>query len=165
MRNLKMWFENLKVDLVELFLTEEDQDGTNNIRNDKLEEICNLEKTFISIDGINGNRGVCPAPVFFNPWFHLPHKTKNKTSLTPTMIGGRTAEGKALMTYLQFQTKAQSDVMQRLRKEMVQWLPNVFGKFGCDKEKNCTVKIGMNKKGVMDDAEFEKYLFKYIIML
>ena len=39
MRNLKMWFENWKVDLVEISFTEEDEDGNVSIKNYKLKDI------------------------------------------------------------------------------------------------------------------------------
>ena len=81
------------------------------------------------------------------------------------MIGGSTAEGKALPPHLQFQTKALSDMTQRLRNKMVEWLPNVGGKFGCDEENNWPVTIRMNKKGGIDYSKFKKYLFSSIIVI
>ena len=48
---------------------------------------------------------------------------------------------------------------------MAEWFPDVRGKFGCDEENTWPVTIGMDEKGGMDDAEFEKYVFGSIIPL
>ena len=71
--NLKIWFENWKVDLVELGFTEEDENGSIRIWEDKLKDICNLYRTCISFDRSNGNRGGRPASVF---WSSITASTK-----------------------------------------------------------------------------------------
>ena len=157
--NIKTWFENWKVDFVEIGFTEEYEDGSIRIWEEKLKDICNLDETCISLDEINGNRGGRLAAVFFDPRLLHSQKTTSKTLMTTTMMGGRTDEGNALPPKIQFQTKAQSYETQRICNEMAEWLPDVRGKFGCDKENTWPVTIGMNEKGGMDDAEFEKYLF------
>ena len=118
-----------------------------------MKDKCILDVTCISLDGSNGNRGGRPDIVFFYPRLPRPQKSTSKTSLKTTMIGGSTAEGKALPPHLQFQKKAQSDATQRLRNEMSEWLPDVRDKFGCDERNTWPLTIGMNEKGGMDDTE------------
>ena len=125
-----MWFEKWKVGLVDIGFTEKDEDRTVGIRNEKLKYICNLDEMCIPLDVGNGNRGGRMEAVFFGPRFPLRQKVMIKTSRTTTIIGGSTAEGEALLPHLKFQTKAQSDDTHMLRNEMVEWLPNVRGKFG-----------------------------------
>ncbi len=74
-------------------------------------------------------------------------------------------DNKALPAHLQLQTKATSTVRERVRAEIIGFLPDVRGKFGFDEEGRHPVTIGMNKRGGMTDIEFEKYLFNSIVPL
>ena len=60
---------------------------------------------------------------------------------------------------------AQSEDNMRIRNDMLQWIPNTVGKFGCEKEKQWPCTIGMNEKGGMDDNEFEQYVFTELVLL
>ena len=54
---------------------------------------------------------------------------------------------------------------QKPRYDMVNFMKDVRGKFGCNKEKSWPCTFGMNAKGGMDDCEFEKYNLGSIIPL
>ena len=71
MRNLKMWFEKWKVDLMDISFTEEDEDRNVSIKNYKPKDICNLDKTCISLDGSNRNKGGRLEAVLFDTRFPL----------------------------------------------------------------------------------------------
>ena len=44
-------------------------------------------------------------------------------------------------------------------------MPHVSGKFGAPEEKACSITVGMNAKGGMDDVEFDEYLSNSLIPL
>ena len=56
-RNLKMWFDNWKIDLEPLVFTYVDEHGETQIKEDKYGDIMNLDETCISLDDSQGNRG------------------------------------------------------------------------------------------------------------
>jgi len=81
------------------------------------------------------------------------------------MITGSTAAGEGLQFHFQFQTEAQTPEGQKLYYDMVRFMKNLVGKFGCKKEKSWPCTFGMNAKGGMDDCEFEKYNLNSLIPL
>ena len=89
----------------------------------------------------------------------------SKSAKTTTMITGSTAVGEALPPHFQFMTAAQTAETQRLRLEMIEWMPSIQGKFGGDENKVYPCTFGMNTKGGMDDEEFHKYIVNSIIPL
>lgn len=59
-RNLKMWFDNWMVELDPLGFTYVDKDGEVQTREDKYDNLLNLDETCISLEGSQGNCGGCP---------------------------------------------------------------------------------------------------------
>ena len=102
---------------------------------------------------------------FFNLLLPRLGKATSKSAKTTTMITGSNAFGEALPVHFQFQTAATTDEGQRMRNEMLAWMQNVRGKFGCEEERFWACTFGMNAKGGMDDDEFEKYIVNSIVPL
>jgi hypothetical protein len=72
---------------------------------EQLLNICNFDKTCLSLDDSNLNRRGRPEMVLYDPRFFLVGKATSKSALMSTMIMGSTAAGEALPPHLQFQTK------------------------------------------------------------
>ncbi len=53
----------------------------------------------------------------------------------------------------------------RIHLELMQFMPNIKGQFGCDVECEWPVTFGVNAKGGMDDVEDKKYILSSIIPL
>ncbi len=152
-----MWFDKWERDLVELGTASIDP-ITNKpyIPKEQLSNICNFDKTCLSLDGSNLNRRGQPEMVLYDPQFPLVGKPTSKSALTTTMIMGSTAAREALPPHLQFQTKAKTNNTMRLQYDVAEHMPIIWGKFGEDKVCSWPVTFGQNEKGGMDDEEFEK---------
>ena len=48
---------------------------------------------------------------------------------------------------------------------MIECMPPIIRKFGCDDERGWGSFIDVNVKGVMNDGEFKKYIFTNIVPL
>ena len=164
-RNLKMWFDNWRIELQPLGFTYIDDAGEVQIKPEKYGDLMNLDETCISLDGSQGNRGGRPPVVFYDPRFPAPTLATSKSALTSTMIAGCTAKGEALPPHFQFQTKAKTEERERIRVEVAEFSPDVRGQFGFDEVTSMPASFGLNEKGGMDDTEFEKYLMTSIVPL
>ncbi|KAL7532024.1 hypothetical protein ACHAWF_009676 [Thalassiosira exigua] len=170
--NLKMWFENWEQDLLQLGFAKvakdhpDWDDGTVYIPKEQLKNIVNFDESCLSMDGSDGVRGGQPESFFYDPNLPMPAtKGTSKCSKTTTLITGSNAAGEALPPHFQFQTDAKTDEGQRFRNEMIEWMLNTRGTFGCDEEKSWPCTFGMNAKGGMDDVEFYKYVVNSILPL
>ena len=67
--NLKMWFGNWKIDLLNLGFATQTDEGDIIICDDQLRRILNLDETCLSLDGSKGNCGGRPEVTFYNPRF------------------------------------------------------------------------------------------------
>ena len=85
--------------------------------------------------------------------------------MTTTLITGSTAAGESIPPHLQFLTKAQTVETDKLRVELVAYMPHVRGKFGAAEDKSWPIAVGMNAKGGMGDVEFDEYLSNSLIPL
>ena len=81
------------------------------------------------------------------------------------MIAGSNAAGEALPPHIQFTTKAHSLEAMCLDFDVVEHVPQVLGRFGCEEECAWPVSFGQNEKGGMDNIDFEKYLMNSIMPL
>ena len=73
--------------------------------------------------------------------------------------------GEAIPPHFQFSTKAKSDDTMKLRSELVGFMPDTRGRFGCHEIRAWPTTYGMNCKGGMDEGEFEKYLLGLLFAL
>lgn len=136
-----------------------------NIPINQLIRIINIDETFLALDGGSVKRGGRPAIVYVGNNLPEVGKAYSKSSLALTMITGSTAASEAIPPHFQFLTTATSEERMRICSDLLQVMPNVKGQFGCYTGREWPVTFGMNLKGVMDDAEYEKYLFLSIIPL
>ena len=163
--NLMVWFENWKHILEDLGFAERDSSGELYIPQEQLPRILNVDESCLSLDGSQGNRGGRPEVIFFNPRFPQCGKGTSKSSLTTTFITGSNAAGEAIPPHFQFQTSAQSGENMKLNNNMMEFVPPIVGKFGHATEREFPCTFGMNEKGGMDDAEFQKYIMGSIVVL
>ena len=75
--------------------------------------------------------------------------------MTTTLITGSTDAGESIPPHFQFLTKAQTVEMEKLRVDLVAYMPYVRGKFGAPGEQAWPITVGMNARGGMDDVEFD----------
>ena len=164
-KNLTMWFNNWGKDLVQLgFATQLNVDGNIHIPEEQLGCILNFDETCLSLDG-SGKRGGRPEVIFYNPLLPQMGRATSKSALTMTMITGSNALGEAIPPHFQFQTSAKSVETQQVRFDTAIYFPGVLCKFGMKERVSRGVSIGVNEKGGMDEAEFEKYVKNSIMPL
>ena len=78
--------------------------------------------------------------------------------MTTTLINGSTSARGFIHHHFQFLTKAQTAEMEKLRVELVAYMPHVRGKIGASKEQSWPNTVGMNARVSMDDVDFDEYL-------
>ena len=83
--------------------------------------------------------------------------------LTP--ITGSSAAGQVFPPHLQFHLKVKSADTARIDANVVEHIQWMCGKFGCKEKKLWPITFGINKKGVMDNKEFSKYMWGAIAPL
>ncbi len=79
------------------------------------------------------------------------------------MTGGSNAAGKAIPPHFQFSTHAQVTDNIQLSNKIIEFTPKIVGPFSFGEEKEVRTTFGMNRKGGMDDIEFEKFIFYSIV--
>jgi len=156
--NIKTWFDSWEKDLIELGFAKISDTGEVYIPEEQRRNFINMDETCMAFDGSDGCRGGRPDAIFYDP--NLPRLGKGtaKSGQTSTLITGSSATGEALPPHFQFQTAAQSEDTMRLNNKMFEWIPHITGKWGHDDEHDRPCSFGMNAKGGMDDAEFQKYM-------
>lgn len=166
-KNLNMWFDNWAKDLVGLgFATwSGDVGGEIVIPPDQLRRILNFDETCLTLDGESCSRGGRPRVLFYNP--HLPQLGSGtvKASNSATMITGSNAAGEAIPPHFQFMTAAKSDETTKFNQNTLSFFTEVRAKFGLEEETMRDISVGLNEKGGMNEAEFEKYVMKSIVTL
>jgi hypothetical protein len=163
---LNMWFDTWENNLVALgFATREDGAKGITIPLDQIVRILNFDETGLSLDGSGTAAGGRPKAVFYNPNLPLVGKATLKESACTTMITGSNAASEPILPHFQFQTSAQSQDTEQCRLEAAAYFCGVWCKFGKKKAKYIGVSVGLNEKGGMDEAEFEKYFRNCILQL
>ena len=142
-QNLTMWFNNWEADLVELGTAIRDPiTGKVTIPKEQMSNIGNFDKTCLSLDGSNNNRGGRPECIIYDPRLPQVGKATSKSALTTTMITGSTAAGEAFPPHLQFQSKAQSVDTMCLDYDVGEHVPLVVGKFGTNAKRRGQCRLG-----------------------
>ena len=163
--NLNVWFDSWEENLVTLGFGVRSIDGTVEISPEQMSRIINLDETCIALDGNKSNRGGRPSAVFYDPNLPRLGKAATKSSLSSTLITGSSASGEPLPPHFQFSTKATSEDRQKLRMELVAWMPGIRGTFGNGVERIWPVTFALNDKGGMDDDEFRSYFLTSVAVL
>ena len=122
---------------------------------DELYHIINFDELFLSINGSNRQRGGSPEAVFYCPSLPQTGRAMGKSSLMTTLITVSTAAGEAIPPKFQFLINCQTEEMDKLRVDLVAYMPHVRGKFGAQKDQAWPINVGMNSRGGMDDVEIE----------
>ena len=92
--NLKTLFNNWSRDLIELGFATADKMGHAVIPEEQLNNIVNIDKTCLSLDGSQGNQGGRPEVSFYDPNLPRVGKSTSKSAKTTTMITGSTTLAK-----------------------------------------------------------------------
>jgi hypothetical protein len=110
-----MWSRNL-LDLD--FSTQDEESGKVEIKTEQLHCILNLDETFLSLDGSNGQQGGRSSSIFHDP--SLPHSGTGaaKSSQTLMMITGLNALGEPLWPHFQFRTAEQTEETMHMNVEV-----------------------------------------------
>ena len=133
----------------DLGFAERDEEGDLYIPVEQLSRIINVDTLCLSLDGSNVQRGGRTKAVFYCPSFPHTGRDTGKSSMTTTLITGSAAAREAIPTHFQFLTKAQTAETEKLRVELVAYMPNVRGKFGAPEEQAWSITVGMNARGDM----------------
>jgi hypothetical protein len=128
-------------------------------------QILNFDETVLTLDGSGTAAGGRPQAIFYNPHLPLVSKATSKEGATSTMITGSSAAGEAIPPHFQFMTMAQHEDNKQCQTEAAASFPKIRGKFGMDEPRYLGVSVGLNEKGGMDEAEFEKYIRNSILPL
>ena len=126
-----------------------DEEGDLYIPVEKLSRIINVDELCLSLDGSNGQRGGRPEEVFYCPSLPQTVRATRKSSLTTTLITGGTASEEAIPPQFQFLAKAQTAETEKLRLELVAYMPHVRGKFGAPEDQAWNITVGMNARDGM----------------
>ncbi len=164
-QNLDLWFDSWEVFVVEYGFATINENGELIFDEELKKRIANLDKTCLSLDGNNGNRGGPPTVTYYDVRFPQLGKATSKSVLMTTMISGSPAAGEPLPPHFQFQTTAQTAEAEAIRIETIGYMLDVRGTFGHKSEQSFPVSLGLNNKGGMDDDEFFEYLQKLIMKL
>ena len=119
----------------------------------------------LSLDSINGQRGGHPEAVFYCPSLLKTGRATGKSSLKTNLITGNTAVGEAIPPHFQFPTKDKTSETDKIRVELVTYMPRVRGNFGAPEEQAWPITVGMNSRGGMDDVELNDCLSNSLIPL
>ena len=113
-----------------------------------MKQILNLDKTCMSLDGGNGNRGGRPTVTYYDVCFPQLGKATLKLGLITTMIGRSNDAGKPI------QTSAQTPDAEALRIECIRYMLNEQAAFGHEEIQSFPISLGLNNKGGMDMSKF-----------
>jgi hypothetical protein len=113
----------------------------------------------LSCYGSKMNAGGWPAVSFHDPHFPLTQRPAAKSSLSCTGIFGSNAAGEECVPiHWQLPTAATTEDREKLRFDFLPHVSSTRGRFGCEEERVWPCTIGMNKKGGMNNEEFDKYI-------
>ena len=131
-----------------------DGDGAHIIDKEMKQQIINMDKTRLSLDGSNSNRGGHPTITYQDVCFPQLGKATSKSALTTMMISRSNNAGEPIVPHFQFQTQVQSDEKEAICVECIRYMLEVKATFEHAAEQHSPVLSGLNNKGGMDDANF-----------
>jgi len=130
----------------------------------QLRRIMNLDETCLSLDGLNAGKGGRPSLTFHDPLLPRSSKAASKCGQSATLVIGGNAAGEAAPPHFQFLSTAQEQ-NQQITYSSIGNGCSITAQFGHDGVKDFSPLYGMNEKGGMDEAHFEKYLTDLIYQL
>ena len=156
--NLKLWFDNWKICLVEYGFASQDEDGNLVFTEAQLRRILNLDETEVSLDGTNTSAGGRQSVIFVDPNLPLCTRSASKSSRHMTAICGSNAAGEILPHHYQLVSEATEEARKRTNVAFLTYQQDTISQFGWDAPMPRPCTIGANEKGGMNDIEFAKYL-------
>jgi len=134
---------------------------------ENMRRINNVDETCLSLDGLNGNHGGRLSLSFFDPALPRAGKAVSKCGLSLTLVIGGNAAGKSTPPHFQFPSTAheQNQQVKYLMVEVSRDVFGQFGQFGHPGKVRLSPTYGMNEKGGMDEAHFEKYITDLLAVL
>jgi hypothetical protein len=135
------------------------------VKEANLRRILNVDETKMSLDGSKTRAGGRPAVTFFDPHLPMPCVSTAKSSLSCTGIFGSSTAGECIPPHWQIPTTATAVEREKLRVDFVRHFMKTRDRFGCEEVREWPATIGMNKKGGMNDDEFDKYIDNSIVPL
>jgi hypothetical protein len=118
------------------------------VKEENLHWILNVDETKMSLDGSKTNAGGRPAITFHDPHLPMPHISVAKS-----------------LPHWQILTTATAVECEKVRVNFLRHFMNSQRRFGCEEVREWLATIGMNKKGGMNDEEFDKYVNNMIVPL
>ena len=163
--NLKLWFENWSQSICNKVFGHLNEGGNVFIPEEQQKRILNIDESCLALDGNKGLKGGRPSVIFYNRNFNQLEKPATKSNFSTTFITDSTAFGENIPPHFQFSTKATPNGEKCIRNYTIEFMAGINGTFGNDEVKVLPITIGLNEKGGMDDAEFEKYILISIVSL
>jgi hypothetical protein len=161
-RHVRWRFNNFRAFLIEFDFAGVGDNGEPTFTKAQLRRIMNVYKTEISLDASNTRAGGRPAVSFHDPHLPLTSRSKAKSLLACTGIFGSSSAGECVPPHFQLPTSVTAKEREKIRFEFLTHTLDTPGRFGCAEERIWPCTIGMNKKGVMTDDKFKKYIDKSI---
>jgi hypothetical protein len=163
--NLHAWFVSFKAFLIEFGFATIGSNGRLVISEAMLRRIANVDETEVSLDGSKTNAGGRSAVSFHDPHFPLTQRPAAKSSLSCTGIFGSNAAGECVPIHWQLPTAVTTEDREKLWFDFLRHVSSTRGRFGCEEERVWPCMIGLNKKGGMNDEEFDNYIDNSIVPL
>ncbi len=139
--------------------------GELTITEEQLCQIKNVDETEISVNASKRRAGGRPVVSFHDPHLPLTSRSVAKLLLAYTGIFGSSAAGECVPPHFQLPTSAMAKEREKICYKFLTHTLDTLGRFGCVEERSWPCTIGMNKKGIMTDDEFKKYINNSILPL
>jgi hypothetical protein len=135
------------------------------VKEENLHWIHIVDKTKMLLDGSKTRAGGRPAVTFFDSHLPMPCVSAAKSSLSCNGIFGSNTTGECVPPHWQIPTTATAVEREKVRVDFIRHFMKTCGRFGCKEVREWSATIGMNKKGEMNDDEFNMYMDNSIIPL
>ncbi len=129
----------------------------NNWCQQSVDENWNIDKTYLALDGGTGQRGKQPPTPKLAKHFQWTEWQLQRSVFSAAL--------EAIPPPFQSSIMTQSNETMCLKVDILQFIPNITGIFGCNTINVWPVTFVMIPKGVIDDKEFQKYIFWSIMHL
>jgi hypothetical protein len=129
------------------------------VEEEMLRQILNVDKATISLNGSKARVGSRLVVTFYDPYLPMPCVSAAKSSLSCTGTFRSSAARECVPPHWQLLTTATAVEREKVRFNFLHHIVNTWGRFGCEEVREWPATIGMNKKGEMNNNEFEKYIY------
>jgi hypothetical protein len=162
---LHVWFMRFKEFVIKFGYAVLDGNGELVFLSELLRRIPNMDEMETLLKGSNTQAGGGPAMSYWDPHLPMIMRSVAKLSLKCTCIFGSSISGECMLVHFQLPTSATKAECKKLQNNFCQHIKKTHRQFGHNKVPKWPCGIRMNKKGGMNDKEFEKYINNKIIPL